>query len=101
MTEKTFENKIKKWLKENNCWFIKYWGGGTFTRAGVPDLICCVGGYFVALEVKADKGTPSELQKVNIRRINDSGGLAFIVYPDDWNWLKNMLEGLMLNEIKS
>lgn len=24
--EKNFENKIKKFLDEQNCWYVKYWG---------------------------------------------------------------------------
>ena len=35
--EKNFENKVKKYLKEQGAWFIKYWGGAAFTKAGIPD----------------------------------------------------------------
>ena len=95
MTEKPFENKIKQWLKESDCWFVKYWGGGTFTRAGVPDLICCIAGHFVAIEVKGDKGKPSELQKANIRKIKKSGGIGLIAYPNDWENIKAYLTALL------
>lgn len=39
--EKNFEEKVKKYLKENGCWFLKYWGGGGFTKSGIPDLLVC------------------------------------------------------------
>lgn len=43
-SEKNFENRIKSFLKSNNCYFIKYWGGGEFTKAGVPDILACCNG---------------------------------------------------------
>ena len=36
--EKNFENKVKKFLKDNGCWILKYWGGAAFT--GLVFLIC-------------------------------------------------------------
>ena len=30
-TEKQFENKVKKFLENEKCWFIKYWGGAAYT----------------------------------------------------------------------
>jgi len=84
MTEKQFENKVKNFLKENNCWYVKYWGGSHFTRAGIPDLLCCIGGKFVALELKSDTGKPTELQKWNLRKIRESGGLGMVLYPDQF-----------------
>ena len=44
--EKQFENKVKKYLAERNDWYLKYWGGGGFTKSGVPDLIVCDKGLF-------------------------------------------------------
>ena len=37
MTEKQFENKVKKFLKEQGCWVLKTWSNGV-QRKGVPDL---------------------------------------------------------------
>ena len=46
--EKQFENKVKTYLKKlPNCWFIKYWGGG-MSKAGIPDLLCCINGIFIS-----------------------------------------------------
>lgn len=82
--EKNFENRVKKYLEEQNCWFVKYWGGGAFTKAGIPDLLCCVGGQFLAIELKASNGKPSELQKHSIRKIWESGGFAILLYPNQF-----------------
>ncbi len=94
MTEKQFETKIKKFLESHNIWFIKIWGGG-FQRAGVPDLICCVNGHFVAIELKGSNGKPTELQKYNIRKINESNGIGLILYPHQFNEFKTLVEGLI------
>lgn len=81
--EKNFENKIKKFLKDRGCWYVKYFANRN-TRAGVPDILACVNGRFVAIEVKAENGKPTELQKWNVEQIRKSGGIALILYPADW-----------------
>lgn len=92
--EKNFENKIKKYLKNKGAWFIKYWAGAAPTKAGVPDLLVCYKGKFIAIEVKATNGKPSDLQLYNIRKINDAGGKAFLLYPKDWEKFKEYIESL-------
>lgn len=88
--EKTFENKIKKFLKEQGCYFVKYFGCG-FTQAGVPDLLVCCNGRFVAVEVKAENGRVSELQKHNIQEIKKAGGIALSVKPSEFDDLKKLI----------
>ena len=93
--EKNFENKIKKFLKDRGCWYVKYFANRN-TRAGVPDILACVNGRFVAIEVKAKNGKPTELQRWNIEQIQNSGGIALILYPADWERfvdLVNRLQG--------
>lgn len=94
--EKLFENKIKKWLQDHNCYHVKFFANA-YTKKGVPDILACVNGYWVAIEVKAPEGVVSELQLHNIRKIRESGGLAYIVYPSGWEKLEQILTGL-LNE---
>lgn len=92
--EKQFENKIKKFLDEQGCYYIKHFANA-FTKVGVPDLLCCVNGYFVAVEVKASNGKPSELQLHNIKKINASGGFGVVLYPDQFEDFKKMVRCLM------
>ena len=93
-SEKSFENKIKAFLKQQNCWFLKYWGGGQFTKSGVPDIIACVNGYFVAIEVKAPTGKPSALQLYNLEQIKKSGGISILLYPKQWEEFKTLIQTL-------
>lgn len=96
--EKNFENKIKKFLKENGCWFVKYFANRN-TRAGVPDLLACVNGYFVAIEVKGTTGKPSELQLWNVEQIRNAGGIAIVLYPDQFESFKELVKWLKINGI--
>lgn len=90
MSEKAFENKIKAYLKSIGAYFIKT-HGDRFSRVGTPDIIACVNGQFVAVEVKAEKGKPSELQLHHIEEIKKAGGYATILYPKDFeNFKKEM-----------
>lgn len=94
--EKRFENKIKKELRALGVWYVKYFGCDMST-AGVPDLLCCVNGHFVALEIKAEKGRLSEIQKYQIDKIKNAGGVAMAVYPDDFEALIELLKKLKDN----
>ena len=96
--EKQFENKIKKYLKEHGAYFLKYWAGAQFTKSGIPDILACVNGYFVAIEVKAQNGKPSDLQLYNIGQIRKAGGFAYVVYPSGWETLKDILDGLLIEQ---
>ena len=92
--EKCFENKIKKFLESEGCWYIKYWAGSQFTKAGVPDILACVNGYFVGIEVKAQQGKPSELQLYNIDKIREAGGFAMVLYPSAFPKFKDFIHQL-------
>lgn len=90
MREKSYENKIKKFIESVGGWWVKF-HGNAFTRDGVPDLLCCVNGKFLAIEVKGDGGEPSELQLHEIEEIKKVGGVALVSYPDDFEELKKLI----------
>lgn len=90
--EKQFENKVKTFLKDNGCWFLKYWGGAAYTKSGIPDILVCCKGRFLAVEVKAPNGKPSDLQIYNLRQIDRAGGLAILLYPKDYDLFKRLVE---------
>lgn len=100
MKEKTFENKVKSFLKEKGCWVLKTWSNG-IQREGVPDLLVCCKGYFLGVELKAANGKPSQLQLWNIDKIRESGGIALVLYPDKFEDFKvvinNFIDGKFTN----
>ena len=91
--EKRFENKIKDMLDEHGAWWVKYFANRN-TKSGIPDILACVNGEFLAIEVKSDTGHPSELQLHHVDNIRNAGGLAFIVYPSGFDQLLNIVERL-------
>ena len=97
--EKDFENKIKAYLDEKGAWYIKYWAGSRFTRDGIPDILACVRGYFVAIEVKAQNGKydPEGLQAHKIKEIRKAGGFAMVVFPSGWRDFRKFIDNLRSN----
>lgn len=91
--EKNFETKVKRYLKEQGAWFLKYWGGG-YAKSGIPDILACINGIFFGIELKSSVGTSSELQKYNVREINSAGGVAMILYPEGFDDFKSIVEGV-------
>jgi hypothetical protein len=79
MSEAAITAAIQRYLKTvPECFFFKE-HGGQYGTAGLPDIICCIGGRFVAFEVKAPSGKPSKLQEITIAKIKAAKGEAFIV----------------------
>lgn len=80
MKEKTLENKIKEHLKKNGHFHFKFFANA-MTKTGVPDIIACINGRFVGIEVKNPngKGVISLLQQLTCNEINKQGGKAIIV----------------------
>lgn len=95
--EKNYENQIKKYLTDNGIWHVKYFANG-FTKSGIPDILACCNGHFLAIEVKAENGKPSELQLYHMEKIRQSGGHAIVVKPSQFDELKKLIWELK-NEI--
>jgi len=70
--------KIKAILKAHNIYYAMPIGTG-YGSSGVPDFLCCMNGYFVAIEAKAGKGTTTALQDKNLKQITESGGVALVI----------------------
>lgn len=79
MKEKTITNQILKYLKSQPECFAFKEHGGLYGTSGIPDIIVCYKGKFVAFEVKTENGKLSKLQEVTIRKIQSAQGLAFKV----------------------
>lgn len=80
MREKSVENKIKDYLFSKGIYYFKV-HGSKFMTPGIPDIVACVDGLFVGIEVKRPgaKNEQSEAQKIHERNINKSGGVYLLV----------------------
>jgi Holliday junction resolvase len=52
-------------------------------KLGIPDIIACVNGYFLAIECKAGKGKTTALQDRELENIRAAGGVTMVVYNND------------------
>ena len=77
MTEQQTQKKIIDYLESLGAYVFKTI---KVNRAGVADIICCIGGMFVAFEVKAAKGKPSPLQLHHEQLVIGAGGYSAVVY---------------------
>ena len=77
MREKNIENKIKSYLKSKGAYYFKH-HGNQFSQVGVPDIIVCYKGKFIGIEVKNENGKTSPLQDINLKMINDNGGIGIV-----------------------
>jgi hypothetical protein len=64
-------------------WYTKY-HGSPYSHKGVPDLLICWNGTFVAVEVKVPGEKPTPAQALQIANIIKAGGKAF--------WCTSLLE---------
>lgn len=93
--EKRFECRVRKFLTGQGAYVIKYWGGGRYTRSGVPDLLVSVNGYFIGIELKASDGRPRPLQLYHLRLISESGGVGILLYPRNFTHFKMFITDVL------
>ena len=94
MREKNIENRIKTYLKSKGVWHVKYFAN-SFTPVGIPDILACCNGRFLAIEVKNETGKTSPLQDYNLAEIEKCGGFALVVRPQNFNDFKLIVETLL------
>jgi len=94
MTEQQVQKKIITYLESlDESYVVKVVSA---TRAGVPDIICCIGGIFVGIEVKrpSSRNNVSKLQLYNLSSIERALGKSLIA----WNveMVKEFIEAEVL-----
>lgn len=85
------KDAVKKLLKERGIWYFMPASNG-FGKVGIPDIICCCDGKFLAIETKApgkiNNTTPN--QNMRIEEIRAAKGWALVV--DDAEQVKDFLD---------
>jgi len=85
--------KIKKILEAEDVYYAMPIGSA-FGNSGVPDFLCCVNGFFMAIEAKANGGKATALQKKHLQKINAEGGYALIIDEENLSHLAIMVREL-------
>lgn len=76
--EAPLTSKVKEWLLVQPD--ITFYKASDRYNKGISDVIMCVGGIFVAAELKAQDGVPSSHQKLFIKDVKASNGIAGVCY---------------------
>ena len=86
------KKEIKKYLDSIGAWyFCPYMAG--MGKSGVPDIIACIVGHFVGIEVKREGKRPTKLQMRRIAEIQQARGSAFAgTAADVIDSLQNVIE---------
>ena len=87
---------VKKILDDAGVYYFMPAANG-FGRAGIPDIICCVDGSFVAFELKAGNGKTTALQDREIADILKNGGYATVINETNLDKVKEVIEWMQKN----
>jgi hypothetical protein len=61
---------------------------------GTPDLLICIRGKFVGLELKKKGGVVAPLQQYKLDQINKAKGYGAVVTPQNWPEIFSLLKGM-------
>ena len=90
--EQNIQTSIMNYISSIGGLPIKFNNMGIYAKAGVSDILACIKGRFVAIEVKRPGNKPSAVQSQFITAVNSIGGLAF--WADNLQDVKDKLKEL-------
>ena len=88
--EKVVKDAVTKVLKSEDAYYFFPATHG-YGRSGVPDIIACVNGRFLAIECKAGGNKPTALQIREIENIRIAGGVAVVVDETNWDMIRSLV----------
>lgn len=80
--ENTIVGAITRELDKRGAWHVNIHGAGV-GRNGVPDILACHLGQFLAIECKQERGRASKLQEWELERVACAGGTAIVARTID------------------
>jgi Holliday junction resolvase len=75
--EKGIVEAIIRELRARGAWWVKYHGHRA-GKSGVPDILACYRGLFLAIEVKQPGGKQTRLQELEQTKIRQAGGISIV-----------------------
>ena len=91
--EAAVKAKVVAILKDEDVYYFFPATHG-YGRSGVPDIVCCVNGLFVAIECKAGNNKPTALQVREIERIRRANGCALVVNEENWDMVRPLIHSM-------
>ena len=90
--EQDIQTAIMNYISSIGGLPVKFNNMGIYAKAGVSDILACIKGRFVAIEVKRPGKKPSDLQERFLDAVNTIGGFAF--WADSLQEVKDKLKEL-------
>ena len=89
--ETKVKRKVTVILNKYDAYFFFPASNG-FGRAGIPDIIVCYCGQFIAIECKAGKNITTALQRRELGAIEDAGGYALVINETNIDQVEAVLQ---------
>lgn len=96
--EKKVKDAVRALLVKHGVYHVFVPANG-YGRSGIPDLLCCVRGLFLAVECKAGGNKATKLQLRELEDIRLAGGYAVIVDEHQLETFEHFLVTI-INEAK-
>ena len=98
--ESLVKKKIHALLKAHGAYAVNYIGGVSANN-GTPDILACLHGVFIGIEAKAGKNEPTDLQTLNLKRIDEAGGIALVINEANLDQLDGVLHAVKIGNSRS
>lgn len=91
--EKIVKDKVVATLKSEDAYYFFPATHG-YGRSGVPDIVACVNGKFLAIECKAGSNKTTALQNRELTAIINAKGVAVIINEENWETVRPLVQWL-------
>lgn len=92
--ESKLEQEVEKFMIHRRIWQLARFQAQS-NQNGIPDRLYLYKGLLLGLELKTDKGSPTTLQLIKLKEINNNGGIGLIIKSvDDVKELINIIDKL-------
>ena len=89
MKESDHQTKVVDWLRAEGHYAVVIHADEMQER-GISDILACITGVFVAIEMKMPGEKLSTIQKYHLAKVIEAGGKAFVAYN-----LQGVITGLI------
>jgi len=82
VNEQAYQKKITTYLESKGAYVVKVVAA---SKKGVPDVLACYKGHFIAIEVKTPltRHNTTKLQDYNLARVREADGYAIVAVDVD------------------
>jgi Holliday junction resolvase len=92
MSERTFQSKVTRWLRDQGAYVIKT-NAAPGVPAGCPDVIALYQEKWCAIECKAGpKSYTRPMQVHTLNHLREFCQLVYRAYPENWDTIKVELQ---------